>query len=344
MYAGNYGIPHNVSPSTQLSNYNNVADPAWYLDSGATNHIAQDAGILSKYSTYHGLERLHVGNGMGLPIHNVGFVAVKTLTTTPIYLNHVWHVSTITKNLISVSKLLVDNNVFIEFYNHVCFVKDKNSRITLLKGIARGGLYQVSCLNTVCDNLSSVFPVSTSSEYVFNSISTLSTTPMSMFTQLSSFDTKSHPFILVNNPQINKNVPVTHFALYNKTIDYSLLHKRMGHPTTHALKQIIKCLDSNFIILKYSKSQFCDACQLGKCHMQYFPSIETSTTQPLELLHDDLWGPAPITSSQGYTYYLSILDNYTRYTWIFPFTAKSKTLLTFVEFKNMIKKLPELEN
>ncbi|KAH9770188.1 reverse transcriptase Ty1/copia-type domain-containing protein [Citrus sinensis] len=138
MYVGNIGIPHNVPPSAQLANYSSVADPAWYLGSEATNHIAQDAGILSKYSTYHVFEKLHVGNGMGLPIHNVGSVAIKTLSAKPIYLNNVLHVPTITKNLISVSKLLADNNVFIEFYNHVCFVKDKNSRITLLKGIARG--------------------------------------------------------------------------------------------------------------------------------------------------------------------------------------------------------------
>ena len=99
-----------------------------------------------------------------------------------------------------------------------------------------------------------------------------------MFTQLSSFDTKFHPCMLVNNPQINKNVSVAHFASYNKTIDYSLLHKRIGHPTTHALKQIMKCLNSNFILPKDLRSQFCNACQLGKCHMQHFPLIETSTT------------------------------------------------------------------
>ncbi|KAH9689176.1 retrovirus-related pol polyprotein from transposon RE1 [Citrus sinensis] len=326
MYAGNIGIPHNVSPSAQLANYSSVADPAWYIDSGATNHIAQDAGILSKYSTYHGCEKLHVGNGMGLPIHNVGSVAIKTLSTEPIYLNHVLHVPAITKNLISVSKLLADNNVFIEFYNHVCFVKDKTSRITLLKGIARGGLYQVSSLNAVCDNSSSVIPVSTSSESVFNPISPLSAVPVSMFTQLNSFDTETSPLQAVNSSQFNKNASVAHVASCNKTVDYSLLHKRMGHPTIHALKQIVKCLDSTFVLSKDSKLQFCDACQLGKCHMQHFPSIETSTTQPLELLHADLWGPAPITSSQGYSYYLSILDDYTQYTWIFPLTAKSKTL------------------
>ena len=99
MYARNIGIPHNVHPSAQLANYSSVADPAWYLDSGAINHIAQDAGILSKYSTYHDFEKLYVGNGMGLPIHNVRSVVIKTLSTKPIYLNHVLHVPTITKTL-----------------------------------------------------------------------------------------------------------------------------------------------------------------------------------------------------------------------------------------------------
>ncbi|KAL5842030.1 hypothetical protein ACOSQ3_012633 [Xanthoceras sorbifolium] len=45
-----------ASPST-------VADPAWYIDSGATNHITADLNNLSLKNEYRGNEKLAVGNG-----------------------------------------------------------------------------------------------------------------------------------------------------------------------------------------------------------------------------------------------------------------------------------------
>lgn len=126
-------------------------------------------------------------------------------------------------------------------------------------------------------------------------------------------------------------------ASYIKYVDYNMLHKRIGHPTVHSLNQTMKRLDATFTINKQVKPSFCEACQLDKCHMQYFPSVETSTTQPLELLHANLQWPAPIQSSQGYHYYFSILDDYTRLTWIFPLTDTSQTLSIFISFKAMTK-------
>lgn len=35
--------------------------------------------------------------------------------------------------------------------------------------------------------------------------------------------------------------------------------------------------------------------------MQHFPSEETTTSQPLELLHANLWGLGLVLSSKGYT-------------------------------------------
>ena len=52
----------------------------------------------------------------------------------------------------------------------------------------------------------------------------------------------------------------------------------------------------------------------------------------------DLWGPSHITFSQCYNYYLSILDYYSRFIWIFPLKAKSDSLQVFTDFKNFIEK------
>ncbi len=49
----------------------------------------------------------------------------------------------ITKNLVCISKLLSDNNVFIEFSSNMCFVKYKMEGILLAQAIAKDGLYKL---------------------------------------------------------------------------------------------------------------------------------------------------------------------------------------------------------
>lgn len=142
----------------------------------------------------------------------------------------------------------------------------------------------------------------------------------------------------VNFVSFNKDAQMALFASYfpSNSLNYNVMHKRLGHPTVHAPKQVLKYFGHTFASNNKITPDFCSACQFGKSRIQYFPSVET-TTQPLELLHADLWGPAPILSSQGYQYYLSILDDFSRFTWIFPLTAKSKALQTFKDFKTMIE-------
>lgn len=141
----------------------------------------------------------------------------------------------------------------------------------------------------------------------------------------------------VNIVPINKEASKALFASCYKVIDCNLLYKRMGHLTIHALKLIMNQLNSKFVMTKNLKPDFCNACQFGKSHMQHFPSLETTTTQALELLHADLWGPAPLLFSQGYQYYISFLDDYTKFTWIFPLIAKSQALQIFTDFKHMVE-------
>ncbi|KAL5755822.1 hypothetical protein ACOSQ2_020568 [Xanthoceras sorbifolium] len=56
MNAAHPNAAYIASPST-------VADPAWYIDSGANNHITADLNNLSVKNEYKGNERLAVGNG-----------------------------------------------------------------------------------------------------------------------------------------------------------------------------------------------------------------------------------------------------------------------------------------
>ena len=108
------GMPSTPGPSTQATcaaNPEIVEDLSWYIDSGATNHITNDVGKLVNPKAYVGNEQLYVGDGNALLIEHVGSVQLTINTFEPLFLNHVLHVPKITKNLLSVSKLLANNNV-----------------------------------------------------------------------------------------------------------------------------------------------------------------------------------------------------------------------------------------
>lgn len=126
-----------------MANAEGVADQGWFLDSGATHHLTNNAQNLSKGKFFSGSELLLVGNGQGLEITHTGCTCLYTSLGTFLILNNVLCVPKITKNLISISKLLLDNNAIIEFCSNMCFIKDKMERTLLAQGIAKGGLYQL---------------------------------------------------------------------------------------------------------------------------------------------------------------------------------------------------------
>ena len=53
------------------------------------------------------------------------------------------------------------------------------------------------------------------------------------------------------------------------------------------------------------------------------------------MIHVDVWGPYSLSSIHGHKYFLTIFDDYSRYTWVFPLKQKSedvKILENFVIF------------
>ena len=48
---------------------------------------------------------------------------------------------------------------------------------------------------------------------------------------------------------------------------------------------------------------------------------------PLEKIHYDLWGLAPITSNQGFQFYAIFVDDYSRFIWLCPLQRKSNFFL-----------------
>ena len=57
----------------------------------------------------------------------------------------------------------------------------------------------------------------------------------------------------------------------------------------------------------------------------------------LDLIHYDIWGPSPIKSNLGFVYYVLFIDDYSRFTWLYPLKLKSDFYDTFIQFQNFVE-------
>jgi transposase InsO family protein len=83
----------------------------------------------------------------------------------------------------------------------------------------------------------------------------------------------------------------------------------------------------------FEKDRICGACQAGKQHGVPHQSKNVVTTKrPLKLLHIDLFGPVAYISIGGNKYGLVIVDDFSRFTWVFFLSDKGETQETLKKF------------
>ncbi|KAK1618233.1 hypothetical protein QYE76_023750 [Lolium multiflorum] len=125
-----------------------------------------------------------------------------------------------------------------------------------------------------------------------------------------------------------------------------LWHRRLGHVNMRNLKQLLK--GEHIVGLTgisfEKKDRVCSACVAGKQLKKKYPikSIVT-TSRPLELLHLDLFGPSHYDTLGGSKYGLVIVDDYSRYSWVFLLKYKDETHREFITFAKKAQRTYESE-
>ncbi|GJY37013.1 putative ribonuclease H-like domain-containing protein [Tanacetum coccineum] len=77
---------------------------------------------------------------------------------------------------------------------------------------------------------------------------------------------------------------------------------------------------------KYEKDHLCSACERGKSKKaSHPPKLIPSDYSKLELLHMDLCGPMRVASVNGKKYILVIVDDFSRFTWVYFLRSKDET-------------------
>ena len=84
---------------------------------------------------------------------------------------------------------------------------------------------------------------------------------------------------------------------------------------------------------------FCECCVQGKSHQLPFPqSTAKQASHPLDLIHSDVCGKIGTQSLGGGEYFVTFVDDCTRYVWVYILKHKSEVFKKFREWKAMVEK------
>ncbi|GKB54092.1 putative ribonuclease H-like domain-containing protein [Tanacetum coccineum] len=119
-----------------------------------------------------------------------------------------------------------------------------------------------------------------------------------------------------------------------------LWNRRLSHLNFCTINQ----LRSNDLVdglskFKYNKDHLCSACEQGKSKKASLPQkLVPSIESKLKLLHMDLCGPMRVASINGKKYILMIIDDYSRYTWVYFLRTKDEAPDMIINFVNQFQR------
>ncbi|CAI7876556.1 unnamed protein product [Closterium sp. NIES-54] len=122
------------------------------------------------------------------------------------------------------------------------------------------------------------------------------------------------------------SAPCSCRSLAHETV---LWHHRLGHPSV----QRLRAMHSRYLVsglprvlppLPPSPAPPCLPCVEGRQRAAPHSSSFPPTTAPLQTLHMDVWGPARVCGQGQERYFLRVVDEYSRYTTVFPLRTKGE--------------------
>ncbi|GJZ40642.1 ribonuclease H-like domain-containing protein [Tanacetum coccineum] len=115
-------------------------------------------------------------------------------------------------------------------------------------------------------------------------------------------------------------------------VSKDLWHNRLGHPAD----QVLNVLKNDLNLSKNTCVSACETCHRAKQTREPFPLSDHKSMNPGELVHLDLWGPYKVSSREGFRYFLTIVDDYSREVWTYLLKTKDEVFNCIVNFIKLI--------
>ncbi|CAI7770050.1 unnamed protein product, partial [Closterium sp. NIES-54] len=116
-----------------------------------------------------------------------------------------------------------------------------------------------------------------------------------------------------------------------------LWHHRLGHPSLPRLRGMASCvlisgLPRSLPPLPPGPAPTCVPCVEGRQRAAPHSSEFPPTVAPLQTLHMDVWGPARVRGQGHERYFLLLVDDYSRYTTVFPLRSKGDVTEVLIDW------------
>ncbi|GJT34246.1 putative RNA-directed DNA polymerase [Tanacetum coccineum] len=125
---------------------------------------------------------------------------------------------------------------------------------------------------------------------------------------------------------------VSNNCIASSFVSKTFWHQRLSHSADQVL-DVLKTslnLDSH-----YNSDHLCDTCNKAKQTREPFPLSNHKTTKIGELVHLDVWGPYKITIIDGFRYFLTIVDDFSRAVWVYMLKGKDDVYDSLISFVQM---------
>ncbi|KAL8147667.1 hypothetical protein AgCh_005113 [Apium graveolens] len=118
-------------------------------------------------------------------------------------------------------------------------------------------------------------------------------------------------------------------------------HKKLSHLNFNNINELVKKdLVRGLPNTVFAPDGLCDSCQKAKQRKSSFKSkTESSILEPYHLIHVDLFGPVNVMSIAKKKYALVIVDEFTRYTWVYFLHTKSETASILIDHVKQLDKM-----
>lgn len=117
-----------------------------------------------------------------------------------------------------------------------------------------------------------------------------------------------------------------------KSSNTILWHQRLGHAPLAKLKKIeqLKGLDEH-------NTDICLTCPMAKFTKLPYQLSESRAAEVFDLVHIDIWGPYKVNTRGNHRYFLTMVDDHSRVSWIHLLKLKSEAYNAIQKFVNMAK-------
>ena len=115
-----------------------------------------------------------------------------------------------------------------------------------------------------------------------------------------------------------------------------LWHCRLGHISERRTTELHKF--GGLGSFDYESFDACESCLFGKMTKLPFKGKGERADGLLDLIHTDVCGPMFVHARGGFVCFITFIDDYLQYEYLFFMRYKSKAFERFKEFKNEVEK------